>query len=653
LPLLPAILLALAALPAAAALAAEHCPNERLRNESNVNPAAGQPYSTQLPDCRAYELVSPPDTGGFEVPAPHLIAGQPGISPLVTADGSVFFESQATPPGTGAVEDGDYLRVFRSHRTASGWVTRDVHPTSTAGNALLQGASADGSKTLLTTTISLVPEDIDNPTNNTSEAGQDLYVVEEGKKPRLVTHGELPNTKSPIGGGAGFANADLSAVGFRSDTSLVRPEVPGDSTEGCYIWTDVGPRLAVLTNPVEQSPEPRLNCRMFAVTANGHAIIEDTNGDASSGLVFEVTGGSFPGAALQLSGNTPSVAMFDALSPDSETVYLTTTDKLTSDASLDTGADLYAISRGLLRPEGGPPTPPGAVCVSCNADGAPNGASVMWVGASGDGSHVFFTLAGELYEHDSTGTREVAPETDALGDIVFSHNGEHAIATTPIALSASDTNGTSDIYELTDGAVPRLITNGSAHRFRPVAVSDSGQRIVYEIEPGEGSAVISEWSGGQAAQVSPVGSSHGYRVIEALGPELEDVFFEAHDPLVPGDRNAGTTDIYDARVDGGFSAPTEAPNNSQTPNPVAPAAPAFTGNLAAPNPQLATLAPDTSNPWAVSLAKRSTRAQKLAKALKACKKKQSNKKRAACESQARRHYGANSRAKKATRWRSR
>jgi hypothetical protein len=42
------------------AASAESCPNARLRQESNIDPVSREAYSAQLPDCRAYELVSPP-----------------------------------------------------------------------------------------------------------------------------------------------------------------------------------------------------------------------------------------------------------------------------------------------------------------------------------------------------------------------------------------------------------------------------------------------------------------------------------------------------------------------------------------------------------------------------------------------------------------
>ena len=50
---------ALAASLALAAPAAAECANESLRLQSNTNPTTGQPYSEGLPDCRAYEMVSP------------------------------------------------------------------------------------------------------------------------------------------------------------------------------------------------------------------------------------------------------------------------------------------------------------------------------------------------------------------------------------------------------------------------------------------------------------------------------------------------------------------------------------------------------------------------------------------------------------------
>jgi hypothetical protein len=568
-----------------ASRAAEPCPNEHVRRESNVDPETGQPYSTELPDCRAYELVSPPETGGWEAPSSHLVAEQ-GRRSLVSENGVVLFESQAVPPETGALENGDYLRVFRSYRTPDGWVTRAMLPAGTAGNEYLWGVSEDGSRALINTTISFSPEDIDNPTNNTSAVGRDLYVSEEGAAPLFVTHGETPTTTEPTNGENVFANTDLSAVGFPSTVPL---ESSPTST-GCYLWTDDGPHLAVRTNTEEDDS----TCHTRAVTTDGRAII------SSHGEIWAAKGGSTLVAALRLAG---AGASFVALSPDGETVYLATSERLV--ANSDAGEDLYAV-----RIAGSPPLTATVTCISCEAAGIPNNGSVTWLGQSGDGSHIFFQLAnGDVYGTDSSGKYLIASGADSLSEFVFSINGLWVVARTAAALSPTDVNGGADVYEFGYAEAPKLITGGVdiANSYTPVAVSDSGGRVVYEERgPGSSPAVIAEWSGDETAQISPWGATLSYSVLSTTGGELENVFFVAHDPLVPADRNGGTADIYDARVDGGFapctsgnplpppgSASCTTPTNTSNPEP--PSLTPYTTNLETPSSGLATLPPGTSD----------------------------------------------------------
>jgi hypothetical protein len=52
------------------------CPNDVLRAESNIDPLTAKPYSEGLPECRAYELVSPADKSGYAAGIP---AGNPTV----------------------------------------------------------------------------------------------------------------------------------------------------------------------------------------------------------------------------------------------------------------------------------------------------------------------------------------------------------------------------------------------------------------------------------------------------------------------------------------------------------------------------------------------------------------------------------------------
>ena len=114
---LACVIAALAMSPAQAAAAA--CSNEQLRNESAPNPANGHPYSTELPECRVYEMVSPLEkqSVGAGIPVP-------GEGTPVSANGeTVGYSSE------GDFADPENFKVnlflgsnfYLAHRTATGW----------------------------------------------------------------------------------------------------------------------------------------------------------------------------------------------------------------------------------------------------------------------------------------------------------------------------------------------------------------------------------------------------------------------------------------------------------------------------------------------------------------------------------------------------
>jgi hypothetical protein len=137
------------------------------------------------------------------------------------------------------------------------------------------------------------------------------------------------------------------------------------------------------------------------------------------------------------------------------------------------------------------------------------------------------------------------------------------------------------------------------------------------------------------------------------GDEGEDVFFLTAARLSGADID-GVLDVYDAHVCSSF-LPCPSPS-ATVPGPCTSAgscrsAPAQSSVLGAP---ASTMVPGSGNlpEPAKRVVKPLTRAQKLAKALKACRRKHDRKKRAGCERQARKKYGA-SRTRKTARKRRR
>jgi hypothetical protein len=178
--------------------------------------------------------------------------------------------------------------------------------------------------------------------------------------------------------------------------------------------------------------------------------------------------------------------------------------------------------------------------------------------------------------------------------------------TSPDVLVPRDTNGLDDVYEYEDGQV-QLISSGES----------SGDSVFYDASP----------SG-------------------------RDVFFVTAQSLVAADTEGGDS-LYDAREGGGFAGegikvnpPECEPEDCRLPigePPVKQAAASLTeagpGNPLAPPPPNGGGEPKTG-------ARKLTRAQQLATALRACRK-QSGKKRKACEAKARKRFAAKPKTKKA------
>ena len=238
-------------------------------------------------------------------------------------------------------------------------------------------------------------------------------------------------------------------------------------------------------------------------------------------------------------------------------------------------------------------------CVSCNPTGArPQGREIE---------------IGSRKQLD-TAARIPTWESDLYGSRVLSDDGSRLFFESFEALVSRDTNGKQDVYEW--------------EMAESAAVCEAKGAEVYVAASG---GCISLISSGEGAQDS--------EFVDA-SPSGDDVFFTTGASLVPQDH--GLIDIYDARVDGGFPAPVAGAvcegEACQNP-PVLPAG-VTPGSFTFSGPgNLVSALPITGVVSVKSKTKVLTRAQQLAKALKACRVR-SKKKRSVCEAQARKKYGS-------------
>ena len=183
--------------------------------------------------------------------------------------------------------------------------------------------------------------------------------------------------------------------------------------------------------------------------------------------------------------------------------------------------------------------------------------------------------------------------------------------------------------------------------YRPRSLSADGSRVFFTsldaVTPGDvnGTQDVYEYEGGQPHLISSGTSDSDSAFVDASASG-DDVFIETTSQLVAQDAD-GKLDAYDARVGGGLpftpAVPSCAGDACKAP-PAGGGADQALGSASFSGPgDPALVSPAVVKPKAL------TRAQKLAKALKACKRRP-KRQRASCGARARKLYGPRKTAKK-------
>jgi hypothetical protein len=629
---------------------ADGCPNEQLRSENN---------SARLPECRAYERVTPSYTEGFPVENPY-----------VSDAGALEYISTGSFAGNGF----DVLaNQYVSTRSSAGWMTTGLNPSA----AMLNVIGANGADALSTDFRSSLWKVQGSNGYYYLLRGPDGSFTPVGSTevPGLEDLSKLPDTE--------LTSADLSHIVFAHGTT--GSGTPGRAAMYEFVGTgNEGPPLPVsVDNDGDQVPP---EAHPAAISTDGRVIAFSSGTSVGVTQLWARVGGSAtvavsgsectrtlgdPGAAC----NALARAQFVGMAADGSRVFFTTTQQLVN-GDTDQTSDLYECE---IPP--GAPAPVGTAnpCASLTeVSGGATGANVQSVvKVSADGSHVYFTARGVLAAN--LGTNDAAPvagdenlyvwEKDAAhpgGQTAFvtkldsglgflpqtTPDGRYLVFSSSDRLLGSDTDEAQDVYRY-DAQTRTLLrlstaTSGTAGNepgldatlfFDSKAVSSDGSTVIFDtaeaLSPADtdGTEDVYEWHEGH---VSLISSGGGHPI--GISSSGQDIYFSTGQPLTGGD-SGSQTDFYDARVDGGFPVATTAVcsgEGCQGATPPQPQSPGTSASAAFNGPG-SPIAGETP-PANTSKPKPLTAAQKLAKALKACKVKHNKKKRATCEKRARNTY---------------
>jgi hypothetical protein len=646
-------------------IASETCPNAQLRAEDN---------SLGLPDCRAYEMVSPVEKDGVNIG--NLNTPTPNFQS--TLDGSAIAYEAAG--GFGDAPAARQQAFYRGVRGPEGWDTNSLDPLKADYHIFESGPaqiaiSSDLTKSLVQTHAALTPGAVAGNLN--------VYM-----RDAVTGTYTLVTTYDGTAGFGGLtsvgSSTDFTHVYFQASAALTSNAAP--EVSNVYEYSNGELKLAGVLPDGTVDPEgsssilptsefdPPLAADEMA-SGDGNRIIFGAGSGTAAQIYMRIDGTR----TIEVSGsqrttpdpNGPQRAFFGGASADDSHVFFSSAEKLTDASTAQPGSpDLYRydLESGRLTD----------MTVSSESGGA-NVTTVL--GTGDEGAYTYFTATGKLAEGATAGPPKlyvlradgqitfVGPIEDLYNHEAFrlSPSGRYLEMNTTAPLSSYNNRGMRVVYvyDAQSGQLrcasciptgqppseePSLEDGGggevSDHWAR--SMTDTG-RAFFEtadsLVPADTNGVkdVYEWQDGETSLISSGNGSEPSR-LEEVSASGDDVFFDTSNRLVAQDQDS-LADLYDARVGGGFPAPT------------APAACSGTGCQGVPPtpPSFATPPSSTFNgvgnfagSTAKSTAKSLTQEQRLAGALKVCHAKKNEKKRAACEAAARKKYGPVHRAKKKT-----
>jgi hypothetical protein len=489
-----------------------------------------------------------------------------------------------------------YLRHMAASEAEDETIQLDALQPGASGigqpNAVFQTASSDGSRVFFTDTQELTAD-------STAETGKpDLYVFE-------ITSGDGEPLKGTL--------TDLTADAGAGESADVQGLLPGASEDGAYVYLVATGVLSAAASADGEKAMP---------SADNLYVLHDTGAGWTTGFVAGLSAKDAPDWGLGPAGGKELADLTSRVSPDGR--YLA----FMSDRE-PTGYDNHDANSGEADEEvflydaeaaGGAGR---LICASCNPGGArPVGVHDLGNGSGGSGNQ------GKLLVDEMAVWEESWLAANIPGWTSVNNNGlafyqsrylsdsGRLFFDSSDALVPQDQDGTEDVYEYEPSSVGSCRTSSATFSERSEGCVD----------------LISSGTSGEESAFLDASESGG------------DVFFLTAAKLAPQAYETSVT-VYDAHecaAQSPCTSPPSVPAPCTTPEACrAPSAPQ-PAIFGAPSSQTFSGAGDLAAALATTVkakAKPLTRAQKLAKALKACKRR-AKRKRSACAARAHRKYGA-------------
>ena len=569
---------------------------------------------------------------------PALGAESHNVRGAVSSDGSrVFWTGDVENAETGETVRHLYMRNMATGKTLQldAAVPPIVEPRAQESEVGFQAANSDGTKVFFTDTAGLTEASNLGPLSGSPTPNPaDLYeceITEENGQPacRLT---------------------DLTVAASASESADILNVAPAVSEDGSFVYFVANGILAPGASAghcvhSEQEVAPTgATCNLY-VWHEGTISFIATLSNEDSGDWGSTQGASPRGLNVEprpdlsdvTAGSSPNGQYLAFMSSRSLTGYNNVDTNPAAKGARDEEVYLYNASSKLI------------VCASCNPTGQPPH-GVFDIRASGEGLGLVVDR-----RRDWAAGEEVAAPTDHW--LAGSIPGWTPLGTGGAPEALRRPRYLSDSGRLFfNGADPLVGPEQSRTREEQVngEATQVGVENVYEYDPnGVGTCARAE---GCVALMSSGTSQQESAFVDASA-NGDNAFFVTAQPLVAGDRDTNF-DLYDARVctaespcltsEESSSRPCE---NSGTCRPTPAPAPASLGpsgtaTFSGP-PNQSVLASKAAQKPPPPKSKPLTRAQKLKAALKRCRRhfKHSKKRRAGCERQARRAYGAKGHAR--------